>query len=143
MRAVLFVLAVGCSAPATLPELVAAERRANAGDVDGALADYRRAQTTCKNLKPARRATQACSDALIGEAQTLERAGRTDEAIRAYIAIPSRAPSDAMTGATATYRAGLLLLDAKREVEAWTLLWRVVTDYPDEGFAADALKMAK
>lgn len=141
MRAVvLVILAAACSAPATLPELVAAERRANSGDVEGALADYRRAQVTCRRLEPARRARQACSDALLGEAQTLERAGRTQEAIDAYIAVPPRAPDDPTTGAIATYRAGELLLDAKRDVDAWTLLWRVVTDYPDEGHAADALK---
>lgn len=141
MRAVLFVLAVGCSAPATLPELVAAERRANSGDVEGALIDYRRAQITCKSLKPERRATQACSEALLGEAKTLDGAARTDEAIKAYVAIPARVPSDAMTGSIATFRAGELLLQAKQEVDAWTLLWRVVTDYPNEAHAADALKL--
>ncbi len=140
MRALLVVIGLGCSAPATLPELVAAERRASSGDVDGALVDYRRAQTTCKSLKPERRAIAACSEALLGEAQTLERAGRTEEALTAYMAIPARVPDDAMTGSTATYRAGELLLDAKREVDAWTLLWRVVTDYPNEAHAADALK---
>jgi tetratricopeptide (TPR) repeat protein len=144
MRALLFAFVVGCSAPATLPELAAAERRADQGDVEGALRDYRAAQVSCKRLRPARRATAACGDALLGEAQTLERAGRTDEAIEAYVAIPLRAPDDPVTGATATYRAGELLLDpkhdAKRDVDAWTLLWRVVTDYPDEAPAADALK---
>ena len=140
MRALLVVFALGCSAPATLPELVAAERRASSGDVEGALIDYRRAQSTCKSLKPERRAKQACSEALLGEAQTLERAGRSDEAINAYVAIPARAPDDAMTGSIATYRAGVLLLEAKREVDAWTLLWRVVTEYPNEAHAADALK---
>jgi TolA-binding protein len=141
MRALLFVLAVGCSAPATLPELASAERRAKNGDTDGALADYRRAQVTCKDLRPERRALQACSDALLGEAQTLERAGRTEEAINAYAAIPGKAPDNPVAGSTGTYRAGELLLQAKREVDAWTLLWRVVTDYPDEPIAADALKI--
>jgi len=140
MRAWLLVSVLGCSAPATLPELAAAERRADRGDIDGALTDYRHAQVSCRKLRPERRARQACSEALLGEAQTLERAGRTEAAINAYVAIPPRAPDDPMTGATATYRAGELLLDAKRDVDAWTLLWRVVTDYPDEALAADALK---
>jgi len=141
LRALLFVFTLGCSAPATLPELVSAERRASSGDIEGALTDYRRAQTTCKDLRPERRAQQACRDALLGEAQTLERAGRTEEAITAYAAIPLKAPDDPIAGSTATYRAGELLLEAKRDVEAWTLLWRVVTDYPDEAVAADALKI--
>ena len=34
---------------------MSAERRANQGDVEGALADYRRAQVTCKDLRPERR----------------------------------------------------------------------------------------
>lgn len=140
MRVLLFVLALGCSAPATLPELAAAEKRADRGDVEGALAAYREAQVSCKRLAPERRSRQACSEALLGEAQTLERAGRTEAAINAYIAIPPKAPGDPMTGSTATYRAGELLLEAKRDVDAWTLLWRVVTDYPDEALAADALK---
>lgn len=141
MRVLVVLALAACSAPATLPELVSAERRANQGDVDGAIADYRRAQVTCKDLRPERRATLACSDALLGEAQTMERAGRTEAAINAYIAIPPRAPNDPITGATATYRAGELLLQGKRDVDAWTLLWRVVTDYPDEALAADALKL--
>jgi tetratricopeptide (TPR) repeat protein len=146
VRAFVVVLALGlalaaCSAPATRPELAQAERRADRGDVEGALIDYRAAQVTCKRLRPERRATQACSEALLGEAQTLERAGRADEAINAYIAIPPKAPGDAMTGATATYRAGELLLERSKPVDAWTLLWRVVTDYPDEPLAADALEL--
>ena len=50
MRSILsaiFVVLSACSAPATLPDLVAAERRADAGDVDGALAAYRAAQQHC------------------------------------------------------------------------------------------------
>jgi len=127
-----------CSAPATLPELVQAERAADRGDVDGAVRAYREAQTGCKRLRPERRATSACSEALLGEAEVLEHAGRKDDAIRAYLAIPPRT-DDEMTAATATYRAGTLLLDTGRTVDAWTALWKVVTDWPDEPLAADAL----
>ncbi len=133
-------LAIGCSAPATLPELAAAERYADDGETDAALASYREAQGKCSTLTPARRARAACADALLGEAQTLERSGRNDEAVRAYLAIPGRVRDDPATAATATYRAGQLLLAAKRDVDAWTALWRVVTDWPDEAHAADALK---
>ncbi|HEY5947796.1 MAG TPA: tetratricopeptide repeat protein [Kofleriaceae bacterium] len=136
---VVFVLG-GCSAPATLPELVQAEHAADRGDVEGALAAYREAQTGCKRLQPERRSKQACSEALLGEAEVLEHAGRKDAAITTYLAIPAKAPGDDMTAATATYRAGGLLLDAHRDVDAWTALWRVVTDYPDEALAGDALE---
>jgi len=131
---------IGCSAPATLPELHTAERRADAGDVDGALAAYREAQVACRALRPARRAKAACSEALLGEAEVLEHAGRTRAAIDAYLAIPARAPEDTATCAIATHRAGELLLRAGEVTAAWTALWRVVTDWPDEAPAADALR---
>lgn len=38
------------------------------------------------------------------------------------------------------YRAGKLLLGDHQIVPAWTALWRVVTDYPDEPIAGDALR---
>jgi TolA-binding protein len=142
MRVVLVLVAaaLGCSAPATLPELVRAERLSDQGDTDGAIAAYREAQSKCKSLKPARRATQACGEALLGEAQVQEDAQRTDEAIATYLAIPNRAPDDPVTASTATYRAGELLLKQGKIVEAWTALWRTVTDWPDEALAGDALK---
>jgi tetratricopeptide (TPR) repeat protein len=45
-----------------------------------------------------------------------------------------------MTAATAVYRAGELLLRDHQLAPAWTALWRVVTDYPDEQVAGDALR---
>ncbi|MBA3499952.1 MAG: tetratricopeptide repeat protein [Myxococcota bacterium] len=131
---------VACSAPATLPELKTAEARADQGDVDGALAAYRQAQTKCGDLRPERRARAACGEALLGEAEVLERAGRPD-AIDTYLAIPSKVrDDDDVTAAVAVYRAGELLLKAGKTAEAWTALWRVVTEWPDEPSAADALK---
>jgi tetratricopeptide (TPR) repeat protein len=133
-------LVLGCSAPATLGELTTAERRAEAGDVDGAVAAYRAAQETCKRLRPPRRARAACAEALLGEGEVLERAGRTEAAIGAYLAVPARAGGDEVPAAIAVHRAGELLLRAGRDREAWTALWRVVTDWPDEPPAADALR---
>jgi len=132
--------AAACSASAPLPELAAAEQRERAGDVDGALAAYRAAQGTCSGLRPARRARAACGDALLGEAALLEHAGRTAPAIQTYLAIPARAGDDRATAATAVYRAGALLLAGHQVTPAWTQLWRVVTDYPDEPIAGDALR---
>ena len=134
------ILLFACSAPATLPELVQAESRADAGDVDGAIAAYREAQTACHRLRPERRAKAACGEALLGEADVLEHANRTQAAIDTYLAIPPRTEDDPATAATATYRAGALLLHAGKTVDAWTALWKVVTDWPDEPVAADALK---
>jgi tetratricopeptide (TPR) repeat protein len=136
-RALVFLVA--CSAPATLPELATADHRAAAGDVNGAVAAYRAAQSKCGRLKPARRATSACSDALLGEGEVLERNDRKPEAIQVYLAVPGKT-DDPMTASTATYRAGELLLAAGKTVDAWTALWKVVTDWPDEPIAADALR---
>ena len=142
MRVLALLLATACSAPATLPELVVAEKRADAGDTDGAVAEYRIAQQSCKHLKPERRAKAACGDALIGEAEVLEHAQRTQQAIDTYLAIPAKVDDDPVTAAMATYRAGEMLLHkTKQTVPAWTALWKVVTDYPDEPPAADALKL--
>jgi tetratricopeptide (TPR) repeat protein len=47
---------------------------------------------------------------------------------------------DPMTAAIGIYRAGELLLHDGKTTEAWTALWKVVTDFPDEPTAADALK---
>ena len=137
----MLALVTACSAPATLPELAAAEKRDDAGDVDGAVAQYRVAQERCGRLKPARRAKQACADALLGEGEVLEHADRIDAAIAVYLAIPARAEDDATTASTAEYRAGQLLMRGGKTVDAWTALWRVVTDWPDEPVAADALKI--
>ena len=131
----------GCSAPATLGELQVAESRADAGDVDGAVSAYRQAQQKCGALRPVRRARAACAEALLGEGETYEHAGRAQIAIDTYLAIPAKVGGDdPQTAAIATYRAGELLLEAGRTTEAWTALWRVVTDWPDEGPAADALR---
>jgi tetratricopeptide (TPR) repeat protein len=138
--AILAGLAAACSAPATLSELRLAEQRADAGDVDGAVAAYRAAQGKCGALRPARRARAACAEALLGEAEVLEHARRTAPAIQTYLAIPARAGDDPAAAATAIYRAGRLLLGDRQVVPAWTALWRVVTDFPDEPIAGDALR---
>jgi TolA-binding protein len=131
----------GCSAPATLSELKIADQRADARDVDGAIAAYRAAQGKCRALRPAWRARAACGEALLGEAEVLEHAGRIEPAIRTYLAIPARTGEAPTTAATAVYRAGKLLLDDHQIAPAWTALWRVVTDYPDEPIAGDALRI--
>ncbi len=135
------VLVVACSASPTMSELSTAERRADAGDVAGALASYRIAQTRCAALKPARRAKATCASALLGEAEVLEHAGRKRESIAAYLAIPGRASDDPTTSATATHRAGELLLREGDVNAAWTALWRVITEWPEEQPAADALRV--
>jgi len=140
IKLLVFSLSPSCSAPATLSELDVAEARADAGDVDGAVAAYRAAQGKCGALKPERRAKAACREALLGEGEAYERGGRAQVAIETYLAVPAKATDDGQTAAIATYRAGELLLKGGKVVEAWTALWKVVTDWPDEPTAGDALR---
>ncbi len=133
-------LGAACSGNTALPALVTAEARADAGDLRGAVDAYREAQRTCHLLKPPRRAQAACADALLGEAEVLERASDSDAAIRTYLTIPARAEGDPATTAIALYRAGDLQLRAGAITPAWEALWRVVTDFPDEAPASDALR---
>jgi len=137
---VVMVSVCACSAPQTLDELKTAERRADAGDIEGALAAYHAAQDRCSRLRPKRRARAACADALLGEAEVLEHAGRTARAIATYLAIPKRVVDDPTTSAIAVYRAGELMLHAGDTKAAWTALWRVITEWPDEAPAGDALR---
>ncbi len=134
-------LAAACSAPAPLPDLVSAERLARDGHTDDALAAYRDAQVSCRKVTPARRRREVCGAALLGEAELLELAGRSREAIAAYAALPERAELDPPPSAHALYRAGVLSLQLGEDVAAWTYLWRTVTDFPDEAFAADAVAL--
>ncbi len=141
MKVVLLALLMACSAPATLNELKTAERLADKGDVDGAIAAYRLAQVTCHRVKPARRAKAACSDAYLGEPEVLEHAGKTTEAIALYLELPGKLPGDTAAASIAIYRAGDLQLRAGHTKDAWTHLWRVITEWPDEGSGADAIKL--
>ena len=138
---VVLALLMACSAPATLNELKTAERLADQGDADGAIAAYRQAQVTCHRVKPARRAKAACSDAYLGEPEVLAHAGKTADAIALYLALPDKLPGDTAASSIAIYRAGDLLLRAGQTKDAWTQLWRVITEWPDEGSGADALGM--
>ena len=145
LLACVVVAAGACSAPANLSELNKAEAYERQGNDDGALTQYREAQTTCRSLEPLRRRRELCAMALLGEAEVLERQGKKAEAIAAYAAIPARAESDPPPSAQGLYRAGVLSLESAKTDEevrtAWTYLWKVVTDYPDEAFAADAVTL--
>ncbi|MEZ4366988.1 MAG: hypothetical protein R2939_11955 [Kofleriaceae bacterium] len=97
------------------------------------------AQRRCGDLEPRRRRQLACAQALLGEAELLERSGRLAEAADAYAAIPARVDDDPATAAIATYRVAGLALQADDVTGAWAAYWQVVTAYPDEPVAADAV----
>ena len=123
-----------------MSELTTAHQREDAGDIEGALVAFRAAQTKCGSLTPPRRARAACAEALLGEAEVLEHAGRTKEATDVYLAVPAKAPDDTATASIATLRAGEMLLRVGETEAAWTALWKCVTEWPDEASAGDALR---
>lgn len=133
------LFALGCSAPATLPELAEASSRQRAGDVDGAVRAYRRAEERCRALQPERRRREACSEAQLGQAEALEAAARQDEALAVYQRLAAHPASDTVA-ATALLRIGRIELGRGHEVPAWRAWWRCVTDFPDEPSAGDALR---
>ena len=136
---VVALAAAACSAPANLPELAQAESHERAGEDDQALASYRAAQRSCVHLEPARRRREICAMALVGEAELLERQGKTAEALHAYATIPERSGNYPPPSAQGLYRAGLLALDGGDQDRARTYFWKVVRNYPDEPFAGDAI----
>ncbi|MBK7539622.1 MAG: tetratricopeptide repeat protein [Myxococcales bacterium] len=129
-----------CSAPATLPELTAAETQRRSGATDASAASYRRAQARCQELTPAWRARAACAEAQLGEAEVLEAAQRVPQALAAYRRALAAPASDAVA-ATACVRIGRLELARGQEATAWQALWQVVTDWPDEPAAGDAVRL--
>lgn len=131
---------VGCSAPATLPELAEAERLEREGRYEQALAAYERAATTCHAIHDRQRRRARCAEAHLHRAQLLEREGRPREAAEAYLEIPD-AVEDPQASARATYHAGRLALERGEHTRGYDLLWQTITHYPDELAADDALKL--
>ena len=136
------VLATACAAPRPLPDLAEAERLHRAGDDDGALIAYRRAQESCQRERDPLRRRAACAEAYSGRAELLVDLGRIEQAIEAFDqaagALAAESPSAA---ARATLRSGQLRLDRGDEVAAYQRLWAVVTTWPETAFAGDALKV--
>jgi tetratricopeptide (TPR) repeat protein len=143
MRALLLCAAVavcsGCSGAPPLAELEQAEASEHAGDDQAALRAYLAAQSTCRRIDDSLRRRAACADAHLGRAELLVDVGRTAEAARAFETAARVLADDRSARARATLRAGQLHLDLGHDRRAYELLWRVVTESPDQAFAADAL----
>jgi tetratricopeptide (TPR) repeat protein len=140
MRVVaLFTLLAACSAPAQLRDLQNAEDYARAGRSEEALASYERAMHECLEIRNVRVRGETCGAAHLQRAELLVDLNRIDEAIAAYVEaekVLERVPARAQ----ACYSAGRLLLEQGRAEEGYRYLWKSITDYPGEAFAADALK---
>jgi len=134
-------LALACSGAPTLTELERAETSERAGDDRAALAAYREAQVTCQRIDDRPRRRAACADAHFGRAELLVDLGRTGDAADAFERAAAALADHAPSRARGLLRAGQLRLDLGEDRRAYQLLWRAVTETPDEAFAADALSL--
>lgn len=139
-RLTLLALVLGaCSAPAQIRDLQEAENYESVGNSREALASYRAAQKSCNKVSSTRRRRSACAAAHLQYAELLVSEQRLEEAAEAYHRAEAvlRTRPDA---AQACYNAALVYLQLGQNEAAYRYLWRTVTHYPDQAFAADAMK---
>ena len=130
-----------CSAPGPIPELAEAERARRRGEDEAALSAYREAQAACRQIRDRLRRRDACSEAYLGRAELLADMDRREEAAAGYEEAAAALAGDAASVARAHLRAGQLRLELGQDRAGYRLLWSVVTDHPEQAFAADALKV--
>ena len=135
------VALAACSGAPQLDELERAEASARAGDDQAALRAYLEAQTTCLRIDERLRRRAACADAHLGRAELLVDLGRQRDAAVAFERAAVALNDDPASRARAILRAGQLHLDLGDDRRAYEQLWRVVTEAPDQAFAADALTL--
>tara|TARA_R110002096_G_scaffold434832_5_gene658258 strand:- start:61866 stop:62918 length:1053 start_codon:yes stop_codon:yes gene_type:complete len=129
-----------CSAPAQIRDLRNAEANERSGHHEQALIDYRAAQKRCHSIDSPRMRRQSCAAAHLQYAELLVTMDRKREAIEAYRDAEAELSGNEAAAAQACYAASLVydaLGDTKKSYE---LRWKTVTNYPNEGFAADAMK---
>jgi tetratricopeptide (TPR) repeat protein len=134
------LLLAACSAPATPPDLLRAEDWQRKGREEEALSAYQAAARSCPGAT-SRQEILWCQTALLGRAATLERLGRPDEAILAYERIPSELPSSPEAAATALVSAAVVHRRQGHDPRAWDLYVRVISEYPDTAYAAEAVRL--
>lgn len=135
------LVSAACSAPATDANLRAGERAEGANDPQRAVASYERFLAQCtadEDLSVT--GQQQCSSAYLARAELLEHMGQKSAAAKAYLDAPSVLPWDRAAASAGVYRAGRIYLETGHPVKGYELLWLTVTNYPDQGFARDALK---
>lgn len=129
-----------CSAPAQISELRNAEAHERAGRHDEALGAYLRAQERCHTIDSPRMRKQSCTAAHLQYAELLVTLKREREAIDAYrdaeVALAKQGPA----AAQACYATAEIYASLGEVEKSYEFFWRTVTNYPNEGFAADAMK---
>lgn len=139
-RLALLVLLAACSAPAQIRDLQEAEAHERGGRHDAALQWYVRAQARCHAIDNKRRRRESCAAAHLQRAELLVTIKRYPDALLAYHQAEQQLQRNVPAAAQACYDAALIYLEIDDLVSAYRYLWRTVTHYPNEAFAADALK---
>ncbi len=134
------VVCTACSAPAQIRELRNAENNERAGRNEEALTDYRSAQERCNSIDSPRMRRQSCAAAHLQYAELLVTMNRKREAIEAYHHAEEELANNRSAAAQACYAAALLYADLGDTKKSYEYYWKTVTNYSNEGFAADAMK---
>ncbi len=131
---------VACSAPAQIRDLRDAEDFERSGQGEAALVSYEKAMQSCLKVESPRRRQDSCAAAHLQRAELLVSMERFEEAANAYHEAEQVLAYSRPAAAQACYDAALLYLRTEQFEKAYHYLWRTITNYPDEAFAADALK---
>jgi len=129
-----------CSAPAQIRDLRAAESYEAAGQHKHALQAYRAAQQSCREVSSKRKRRQACAAAHLQHAELLAAIGRTREAVTAYHKTETVLSDNPEASARASFASALLYEQLGDDEAHYKYLWRTITHYPNQEFAADACK---
>lgn len=137
--AVAFALSA-CSAPAQIRDLREAEANERAGRHEDALNNYRTAQKRCHSIDSPRMRKQSCAAAHLQYAELLVTMGRKRDAITAYLDAEEELSQNQSAAAQACYAISVLYSELGDTEKSYEYAWKVVTNYSNEGFAADAMK---
>jgi tetratricopeptide (TPR) repeat protein len=135
------VLIVACSGPPKPVELSRAESAESAGKDDQALLEYEQATRSCVHQKTRERRRRFCGLAYSGRAFTLERLGRLDDAVAAWLLMAKDLGAYDDERGRALHEAALLRLHQGRDKDAYDLFWKVIVEAPDASAAEDALRV--
>jgi tetratricopeptide (TPR) repeat protein len=139
--AALAVLLAACGASKPPAELTRAQKLERRGDDAGALAAYGQAIDACARVRERRPREEACAQARSGRAYTLERLGREDEAVAAWLDMAKAMAEVPDQAGRALHEAAMIELRRHHDKAAYDLFWRVIVEHPDATAADDSLRV--
>jgi tetratricopeptide (TPR) repeat protein len=136
------LVVAGCVKPRPPAELVQAQKLEHEGDDAHALTSYEAAIGRCPHVADPLERQTVCAQAYAGRAFTLERLGRDDAALAAWLDMAKQlGPSSPDDAARGLHEAAMLELRRAHDKTAYDLFWRVIVEHPDSTAADDALRV--